>query len=467
LWPRLPGRYLLIGILLAHPIILEADGCIWYQLEESGTTDEESVAVAESAQHVLLYYDLSGSTESLVLSVETAEMAGGFVWVIPLPYIPASPTDAAVVLESPTSGTEDDLLSLVAAYAEPRISVTRHYYTVEPVKPFRFGFGCALPAESGDAVDLKGSDDPDDLDWNVDVLESGATDNFDYTQISCGEYPDGSPDISSLLSWLHAHGFGYPSSGADSIIASYAEQDYSFLVVSGRETDTTGAHSQLSITFPTSRIVYPMAISSLGLGPAMDLAITVCCASPLSPLSVSVTDFLLAYLYNEGSWIQLSRENPSNEATVIHGGSEPYAWMLLSPTEATGEQFQSALIEEVAQRRRNGVFWQDAALSLTNSGDAELFAALGAALPEDAVVPGELWLTAFFTCYTDPAEMFDIVFQPAAQAEFQAEVFVHVDIEESTDDASRSDLSLAFPVLFLVWTQASRRRSRAGQRRRG
>ena len=440
--------------MFVAPMKAAADGGMWYQLTETGTSESASQPVLEQAQQAMLYFDAENGTESLILQAETVDLSGGFAWIIPLPYIPAEASQNATVFETPTTVSEVDLFALIAEITRPRVSIKHHYYTVEhTLTPW----GCACALNAGQSL-LDRTDEADDLGLNVDVWSSGTTDNLAYNQISCGWNPDGSPDLADMYLWLHANGYGNFPPGSYWVFESYSQRNYSFLVVTGREQAAASSHSRLSITFPTDRIVYPMLISTLGFGEQMDLSIAVFSEIPLSPTSAVVSDFLLALLYNENYWSGLSRSDPAADSESIHASRDPEPWSLMSPYTDLAE-IKKDILNMVAEHRQTGQFWQDAAFVIDSGSNPQLTTALTDTLPPGTDVPETMWLTAFSTRYTNTGDMVDIVFEETLQTPFRAQVHVHVDLKENSDVAARAsvDWSPVFPLLFLVWTRVKKR----------
>jgi hypothetical protein len=405
---------------------LFADGMILTEIVGSST--EESNIIEEGSQRVFIYYDPLSLKERIVIEVETQIFQGGFAWVIPLPYVPVEPVRApASVAEIDGGTTAFDALEEISASS---LMIVKHYMTYKPESPSGFGCACAGPS-LGDS----GEQAIDNHIFPVDIWQEGVTESFSYVHLSGGT-------VAEIAGWLHSNGYGSLNEATGSLLSVYSAQGFSFVVLKADKVDASVSNPCISITFPSDKAFFPLAISALGTREPVNITLYVCSTEALTP------DDECRDLVAEGM-LDTMRMNFLDRNSALHLPSVMSLegiYPNYNENDLQSDAFQQELSLLLARWAipfntvilPTSFFWQHCALTIQKSSEALLWDTSRFPFLLGFDQSTTLWVGKFSRAYTGNT-MKDVRFHSAPQTDFYGLVVVHVNVR-----AQQSAVSVAF-----------------------
>ena len=462
--------------MILTALVLPADGAIWWGLSE-GPTVADALVMTEEAQRGFLYFDADTGTQSLIVEVRTQEFQGSFVWLIPLPYVPADVSENADVEEHTIGAGEDRFFELLREVTRPTVYVETHQYFYDSYEGYPdypdYGFGCGcrmLLYGALDGVNELAENSSDETEEPIIFWETGLTENFAYRQlIVTDQQGDGVDGALELESWLYEHGYGRIAGATRGMLAQYVSRGFSFLLITGNKANLSPVHSRVRITYTCDVTAYfPLYISSVGLAGSMNVELYVCGSDYLEPISEEASDLLLAYHYNSETFAELGRTTAEAESESFYQTIEPFDYEFVYSTDRDAADFTDLLLEKIDDLRAD-TLWQEAALEV-NVGSS-LWDTITSALPELTTADAPAKMTVFRRRIETSQLMEDLYFVPAqgSRSAFSPAVYVHVDTVDygfavigvaaggvaprgaRPSQHARADLGIFFPFGFLLW----------------
>lgn len=222
-----PKYYLLILAFVIAGLLILSSSFSPKILADGMVIPPSDYYVQESEQKAVIWHD--GKTETLILSVVFKGDAKNFAWIIPVPGKPN------------VEKGQDSLFTALENLTRPKIN--------QPLPQYDISMGIG---------EGKTTTNP------VTVIETKKVDIYDIKVLS-------STDSKALSQWFIDNNYPYPDH-ASYILDSYINNHWFFIAAKvsaealgsiGTDQLNIGHATPLKITFPSSKIVYPMRISSI------------------------------------------------------------------------------------------------------------------------------------------------------------------------------------------------------------
>ena len=444
-----------------------ADGGYFPRIEVSQETVE---AFREDAQRAFLYYDADTGDQRLVLDVQTAAFSGDFVWLVPIPHVPADGADFldTAVAEVPSEGFAD-----LAALADPEISLVVH--EVRESFGATGGFFACAPMAGGGSDSQRAEQD---LAPEEDTWAQRSTDSY---VVSLYTGTDFDQFVSHIAADIGAGTADAVEAGRDALegyfSADLVEDDtiagpFSMVILEGSRREEAASSPAIRLDFPTDAPFFALTVSQVGFEGHMEVEVFTAGPLPVLPADGSIPfraeiDFLDGtFGFGEefaGGYNYWFYDPPDYSA----------ASGFVSRSDLEGAEFD-ARVEELIDEVRAAMGLQGLAQEHRSpqwTTGLPYLDGLGVASP--SVV-----LTKYSRLYGSAADMEDIVFATPDPAEtdveelqrsFTGQVRIHAavraDLEET--QTGNADLSFLLALAFPAGIVVKRRLSRASFHNRG